>query len=80
MIAWLGNKTQQEEPMQSEYGTEQYKKQVDAIYTAISTSDFEAEELDQALMLYIMDMSYHRAAISEARKRLMKEHFGVLPA
>ena len=60
---------------QPEYGSDDYKNQVLTMYKVISTSDCTRDEVDKFLMPYIMDMSYHRAAIAEARKRLLREHF-----
>jgi len=46
----------------------------DIIFTAISTSDFETfKEAETAIvMLYVTDMSFSRAGISHALKRLEK--------
>ena len=50
------------------YGTEKYKQQVVTITTALR--DVPLVLLPQALMLYITDTSYSRAAICEAEKIL----------
>lgn len=49
-----------------EYGTEEYKKQVDEIYSILLNADITENELSGALVLWILDLRYSRAAICEA--------------
>ena len=51
---------------------DQQTKDSDIIFTAISTSDFDSyKQAEQAVvMLYVTDMSFSRAGISHALKRL----------
>lgn len=58
-----------------EYGSQEYKNQVETIFKIISTTDCIIDELPRFLLPFIMDMEYHRAAICEAEKRLKREHF-----
>lgn len=51
---------------------DQQTRDSDTIFTAISTGDFDNFKMaEQAVvMLYVMDMSFSRAGISHALKRL----------
>ena len=59
---------------------EQQMKDSDQIFTSISTGDFDNfKQAEQAVvMLYVMDMSYSRAGISHALRRL-ERHYEVKP-
>jgi hypothetical protein len=51
-------------------GTPEYKQQVETIVTALGSTPMKSSELPQFLMLYILDPSFSRGAISEAEKKL----------
>lgn len=55
------------------WGTERYKRQVETICKQFLTSALEEAHLAQFLMMFILDMSYNRAAICEAEKKIRKE-------
>ena len=59
---------------QPEYGSERYKEQVETIFAVCSQAENRARA-DEAALMYILDGTYHRAAISEALKMLDK-HYG----
>jgi hypothetical protein len=56
--------------MGPEHGTQAYRDQVETISTALKYVPHEM--LGDALMLYVLDTSFSRAAICEAEKVLRK--------
>ena len=59
--------------MGPEYGTPEYEEQRDMIVAQLSNVPMEPNELDRFIMLYIMDRTISRAAISEAHKILTRK-------
>lgn len=51
-----------------------YEEQVETITTVLSNAQLKnADEVDRMLMFYILDMSYDRGAICEARKKVVAQ-------
>ena len=60
--------------MGPEYGTQEYKNQVETIKKFLQeTKDIKESEIQQILMMFILDTSYSRAAICQAEKEFKKE-------
>lgn len=57
--------------MGPEYGTPEYKQQVEMIVAQLKDVEMRPDELPQFLSLYIFDTSIARAAICEAEKKLI---------
>lgn len=55
------------------FGSERYHRQVETIFTVCSSAE-DRIQANQMVLMYILDESFHRAAISEALKMLDK-HF-----
>ena len=62
------DKSEQPQP-----GDERYNRQVETIFKVCSSAD-NYKMAEQMSLMYVLDMSYHRAAICEALKKLEK-HF-----
>jgi len=61
-------------PMGPEWGTPECQEQVDEIVKFLgSRDDLSEKDIDMALMMFVMDTSYSRAAISHARKEILKK-------
>lgn len=62
--------------MGPEYGTEVYKNQVDTIKKQLSFWVIEDKgfSVGQVIMMFILDISYSRAAICQAEKEWKKEN------
>ena len=58
---------------QPAYGTEKYKEQVETI-SKVCCEAPDHKTADQMVLLYVLDLEYNRAAISEALK-LIDKHF-----
>lgn len=58
--------------MGPDYGSEEYKEQVEQIVLALGNQGFTEEKLDGFLMMFILNHSYSRAAICEARKKILR--------
>ena len=59
--------------MGPEKGTEEYDNQVKQIFTVIFRAKPTAAELDSMLLLYILDETYSREAIAEAKGQLLNK-------
>ena len=59
--------------MGPEYGTEKYYDQVDRVKKFLSS--VEEENIESALMLFILDPKFSRSAICQAEKEVRKERF-----
>ena len=53
-----------------DFGTNEYKRQVETIRTVIGEGARNIKEANQMAMAYILDSSYSRAAISQALKHI----------
>lgn len=58
---------------QPEPGTPAYEAQVNEIVDFVSVQGRPEVDLPDMLLLWILDMSYHRGAICEASKRLRRD-------
>lgn len=60
--------------MGPEWGTPEYQDQVDQIVKFLGDrDDLTEEEVDLGLMMYVMDTSFARGAICQARKEIIKK-------
>lgn len=63
---------------QPEYGTEEYKNQVETIKMRLDDVKDLIEKdqklIGQVLMMFIFDMEYHRAAICQAEKEWKRDN------
>lgn len=62
--------------MGPDFGTSEYKDQVERIVKGLTDVEMAPDELPQFLMMWILDPNYSRAAICEAEKILRRNKFG----